>query len=197
MKKYFITIAALVFVLLVAFVVWLNPFSWNWDTLSKAHTSTLAQQDNIWQTYTSTADHFSILFPGYPITSSKTSTVIGLGPYTIDTTYVVEQNQNAFLVQDTIFQNSIKSYNPQTFLDNILDNEDTGQNLQLVSSSSNTYNSYPTLDYITRGPGGVFFKGRMLLIGQIVYDLSYYYQVNVTPYVDTDYQKFISSFQVQ
>jgi len=157
------------------------------------------EQDKSWQTYNSATDQFSIDVPSYPSRDSKDNIFAETGD-TNDTYsyhfYTSKSGNISFFISKYIFSYQIDVSNEDQVLEKMLNNFISGSGGKLMSSNYTYYSSYRALDFLIEIESeSKLARGRILLVGQTPYLLIYEYPA--LSFVDTDYQKFINSFEIK
>ncbi len=156
----------------------------------------LNNQQNIWQTFTSTTDKFSILMPSIPTFNSiNTKDKSKVLTQTMNN-YISVKNGSIFSVSRFVFDKKINidNKNVDSKLNELLNKYLNDSGDVLVSSSFNYYNNYRTLDFVSQN-NDFGFNARLIWVDQTPYFL-----VNSYPKKDfspTNYLNFINSFQLK
>jgi predicted RNA-binding Zn-ribbon protein involved in translation (DUF1610 family) len=147
-----------------------------------------------WVSFSPVGNQFTASFPAYPTSTTKNDATDSGNAYAANT-YASSKGTASFDVINYIYTDPIDVSNPNSLLQNLLNGFNNGiDGAQIVSSNYTTQNGYPALEFSINA-GTEAIKGEMVLAGQVPYIVAEDYYPS--DYVDTDYQKFISSFSVK
>lgn len=146
-----------------------------------------------WTTYNAISDNFSILVPHSPSYESSSDTTTGGISYEYHS-YSAEKGSTYFLVAKYIYSEPIDVSNPDNYLEKVMNGFVTGSKGRLVNSSYSNYKSYRALDFTSRTTSDEM-RGRILLIGETPHLLIVGYPIGTN--ADTDYEKFVNSFEIK
>ncbi len=162
-------------------------------SLNSAREKAGQQLSGDWITYNAISDRFSILLPHSPsFESSNSDTTSGIS-YEYHS-YSAEKTPISFLVAKYIYSESIDISNPDNLLEKLMNGFVSGSETKLTNSSYINYETYRGLDFTAKTTNETI-KGRILLIGETPYLLIISYPAGSN--VDTDYDKFVSSFEIK
>ena len=152
---------------------------------------TSANNAGTWQTFESTKDSFSVLFPGDPRFDSRLSNDVAV-PYTTDF-YTSSSGDIYYYVFRYKYQSDINA-KPEAKLDGALSGLiGSDRHNHLVSSNHGTFGKYASLDfYITNMDDSV--KGRFIIKDQ---SNMYLVMSESTNFDDSTYSKFLESFAIK
>lgn len=160
----------------------------------KALGNTSIEQSDGWQSYSSTADKFTVLFPEFPTYNSTTDTS-GDNPYTLHE-YKAAKGQSSFWVMKYDYTNGLDTSDPDHVLDVFLNAFVTsiGDGAKLTSSGYSYVGLNRSLNFQIDA-GTEQMKGEFVLINDMPYLVAYDYYPS--DYSDADYNKFINSFSAK
>jgi len=164
----------------------------------KAKTNVSDIKEETWQTFNSTADRFGVLFPYYPTFNSASET-IGRILWTYNT-YTSKKDNVTFIVEKNIFSEP-DTLSPDSQLENMVnDFLKNSSGSTLVSQKYTYYDSYRTLDFLVQMHDSSFTENRYVKVRVILIDQKTYFTLTAiyseSNYNNTDYEKFINSFNI-
>ena len=164
-------------------------------TINSAKEKTLQQQPSAgWTTYNAISDKFSISVPSSPKFESVSGTTTDGNSYEYHS-YFFEKGLASYMIAMFVYTEPIDISSPDNLLEILVNEFISGSGSKLASSSYTNYKSFRGLDFTSKTTTQAF-KGRILLVNGAPYVLVVSYPV--TSYSDdTDYNKFISSFEVK
>ncbi len=146
-----------------------------------------------WTTYNAVSDGFTILVPHSPSYESSSDTTTGGISYEYHS-YSAEKDSTSFLIAKYIYSEPIDVSSPDNFLEKLMNGFVSGSESKLTNSNYSNYKSYRALDFTSRTVD-VEMRGRILLVGETPYLLIMSYPSGTS--ADTDYDKFVNSFEIK
>jgi hypothetical protein len=152
-----------------------------------------------WEDFYSPLGEFRARFPTYPIFETEDLTL----PYpyndlvgTYDTYFSEQPDGTAFMVGVATYPPEIDVTNSDYFLeDTVVGIVESDPSNKLLLSESTTFSGYKARDFLIKNDDLNFYmKGKLIIVGQTLYELMMGYEVQ--NYRESDYNYFIDSFKL-
>jgi len=191
-------IGAVVLVIILFFVFSKKPTTEQTPNLqeSKNKITDSFTDKAFWKEFYSPVGKFKTTFPIYPTHTSDNINIHGTGLFIKFDRYSSEVSDGLYAVNTSVYPLEVDIPAPETSLKASLNSMlASSARFKLISSNLTYHNGNRALDYFITNNEGGYFKGKIVAVGAIIYQVMYSYESK--NYNEENYNKFMNSFVIQ
>ncbi len=150
---------------------------------------------NEWREFNSATGRFRALFPAYPVHKTNNLRLLGVGSPVKQDSYSIKTADAFYAIYVATYPPEVDTSNPETNLKSSLNGMLSVEGNELISSNFTNFGDYRAVDFLIKNVDrNAYLKGRIIVIGQTLYQLLVAYKNG--SYNDSDYTRFINSFHL-